>query len=248
MAGMNRLHLRATHTVAFPVDVIVPAVGQGALAVETRRGDPFLSGEIEAAVNDGTSALCIRCERAVLRALRAGCSAPIGIYASAENGRLAVEVAYAAGDAGPVQRLRHERACPTVEEAEAFGTDIAAALAAGKSRRVVLPRTVARPSRIAALLRASGVEVVELAVGDDGPDPAEGRVDMVLFPSSGAVAAAVAFLKRLDGRDPRPVVIAMGPASASAARAAGFEPDAVAPEASVEAFVALARERLERRL
>jgi hydroxymethylbilane synthase len=247
MAGLNRLHLRATHTVAFPVDVIVPAVGQGALAIETRRDDDFLIAEIEAAVNDAASALCVRCERSILRALRAGCSAPIGIYANVENGRLAVEAASAAGGTGAVRRLRLERACETVEEAEAFGIEIAAALQAGSARRVVLPRTVARPSRIAALLRASGIEVVELAAGDDGPDPAEGRIDMVLFPSSGAVAAATVFLERLNGRDPRPAVIAMGPASASAARAAGFEPDAVAPEASVEAFVALARERLGRR-
>ena len=81
MAGLNRLRLRAAHTVAFEVDVVVPAVAQGALAVETRSEDAGLAGELRAAINDPVAELCVRCERAALRALRAGCSAPIGVHA-----------------------------------------------------------------------------------------------------------------------------------------------------------------------
>ncbi len=245
MAGLKRLRLQATYTVAFDVETIVPAVAQGALAVETRYDDDHLARELHEAVNDDAAELCVRCERAALRALRAGCSAPIGIHARIENGTLDVIAAYAASGESPVRRLRMRRRCDGIEAAEALGIELAATLVPLRSPRVVLPRTQPRPSRIAAALRADGVEVVELEAGDDGPDPAEGSIDMVLFPSSGAVEAAAPFLARLRGAARRPAVVAMGPASAQAARSAGYEPDAVAAEASIEAFVALIRERLE---
>ncbi len=244
MAGLNRLRLQATHTVPFDVETIVPAVAQGALAVETRCEDDHLSRELREAVNDFDAELCVSCERAALRALRAGCSAPIGIHARLEDGALDVTAAYAAGDEGPIRRIRMRRRCDGVAAAEALGMDVAAALAPPRTARVVLPRTQPRPSRIADALRADGVEVLELRAGDDGPDPAEGSIDMLLFPSSGAVAAAGPYLARLHGAAHRPAVLAMGPASAQAARSAGYEPDAVAAEASVDAFVALVRERL----
>ena len=245
MAGLKRLRLQATHTVAFDAETIVPAVAQGALAVETRREDDHLARELHEAVNDFDAELCVRCERAALRALRAGCSAPIGIHARLEDGTLDVTAAYAASDETPVRRLRMRRRCDGIEAAEALGVDVAAALLPSRLRRVVLPRTQKRPSRIAAALREDGIEVVELAAGDDGPDPAEGSIDMLLFPSSGAVAAAAPYLARLRAASRRPAVVAMGPESARAARSAGYEPDAVAADASIDAFVALVRERLE---
>ncbi len=246
MAGLNRLKLRAAFTVAFEVDVIVPAVAQGALGVETRTEDAPLAGELNAAVNDPIAELCIRCERAALRALRAGCSAPIGVHASLEDGPMVVWAAYAAGPEGPVQRIRLEGRVDNAAQAEALGAELAAMLTRGRpSRRVVLPRTQERPSRIAAALRAEGFDVVELRAGDDGPDPAERTVDMLLFPSSGSVAAAEPYLARLRSSRQRPAVVAMGPASARAARAAGFEADAVSADATIAAFVSLVRERLE---
>jgi hydroxymethylbilane synthase len=245
MAGLNRLRTRAAHTVAFDVDVVVPAVAQGALAAETRAGDAGLSGELHAAINDSDTELCVRCERAALLALRAGCSAPIGIHARLENGLMTVWAAYAVAPEGAVRRQRLERRVDGVETAEALGAAVAAALTAGRARRrVILPRTQERPSRIAEALRADGVEVLELRAGDDGPNPAE-RTDMVLFPSSGAVAAAEPYLARLRPNQTRPAIVAMGPASARTARAAGYEPDAVSNEPSIEAFVALVRAHLE---
>src|SRR5579863_984515 len=231
MAGLNRLHLQAPHTVAFDVDELVPAAGQGALAVETRRGDEYLAHELNAAVNDVQAELCVRCERAVLRALRAGCNAPVGAYARFEDGNLVVRAAFAAVSGQPLRRLDLRRPCADAECAEALGAEVAAALTAARTRRVVLPRTRPQPSRIAAALRAEGVEVVEVAVGDDGPDPAEGSVDMILFPSSGAVSAAASYLSRLRAAAVRPAIVAMGPVSAAAAAAAGYAPDAVAGEA-----------------
>lgn len=246
MAGLNRLHRSAGHTVAFGVDALVPAVGQGALAVQTRRDDDFLAGELRAAVDDATTALCVECERAALRALRAGCSAPIGIFAQRRGELLVARGAYAGPSGAPIRRIQLERSVSTVEQARALGIEVAAALAPRNVGRVALARTQARPSRIAAALRTAGIEVLEVSAGDAGPDAAEGNVDMLVFPSSGSVAAAEGYLTRLRAALARPTVVAMGPATARAARAAGFSPDAVAPQASVDALVALVRERLDR--
>jgi hydroxymethylbilane synthase len=244
MAGLNRLRARARHTVAFAIDAVVPAVAQGALAVETRTTDDDVAAELHAAINDAAAELCVRCERAALRALRAGCSAPIGIHAQLENGVVTVVGAYAVS-AGTIYRNRIVRRVTGTVQAEMLGAELAAGLVPPPpGRQVVLPRTRERTSRIAAALRASGVDVIELRAGDDGPDPAERVPDMVLFPSSGAVAAAEPYLARLRLLDRRPLVAAMGPQSESAARAAGFEPDAVSNDASIDAFVGLIRERL----
>jgi hydroxymethylbilane synthase len=244
MAGLNRLRARATHTIAFSVDTLVPAVAQGALAAETRIDDEYVAGELHAAINDVASELCVRCERAALRALHAGCSAPIGIHARTVDGVVVVNAAYAVADGG-IYRKHVERCVESVAEAEALGVELAAGLGPPLARRlVVLPRTRQGASRIAQALRADGVEVVELRAGDGGPDPAERSPDMLLFPSSGAVAAAGPYLTRLRSMGRRPMVATMGPRSGQAARAAGFEPDAVSEDASIDAFVRLVRERL----
>jgi uroporphyrinogen-III synthase len=102
---------------------------------------------------------------------------------------------------------------------------------------VVLARTQERPSRIGAALRAKGAEVIELRAGDVGPERAP---HILIFPSSGSVAAAQTYLARLQRTEEKPLVLAMGPESSEAAKAAGFPPDAVAPEASIDSLVRLA--------
>jgi hydroxymethylbilane synthase len=123
MAGLNRLGLRATHVVPFPVERIVPAVGQGALAVETRAEEDRLAETLRSAVNDPSSELCIECERAALRELRAGCSAPLGIYAYFAESTMVVEGAYVPAS-GTIYRKRLERRVATPEEARALGIEL----------------------------------------------------------------------------------------------------------------------------
>ncbi|MGZ3498097.1 MAG: uroporphyrinogen-III synthase [Vulcanimicrobiaceae bacterium] len=109
-------------------------------------------------------------------------------------------------------------------------------------RLVVLPRTQERPSRIAAALRADGAEVVEMRDGDAVYRLLGERIpDMILFPSSGSVAAAAAYLHDLHRLERHPTIAAMGPESSAAALAAGFAPDLVAPEAAVDALVGVVR-------
>jgi hydroxymethylbilane synthase len=247
MAGLNRLRLSATYTVPFPPSVLLPAVGQGTLAIEVRLADDDLAAMLRDAVNDDASERCVRCERAALRELRMGCNAPAGIYATIAGETLTVEGVYALPTA--LVRVRLERSAATVDEAERLGEELGRTLAAAiaapiAGRVIVLPRTQERASRIAEALRGKGAKVIELRAGDGGP---EGAADLLLFPSSGSVAAAEAYLTRLRGHAKKPLVLAMGPESCEAARAAGFTPDATAAEATVESIVRLAEEQLIRR-
>jgi hydroxymethylbilane synthase len=101
-AGLNRLGARATHTVPFPVEQLTPAVGQGALGVETRDGDP-LAHRLAAALSDPRTSLAVRAERAFLRTCRGGCQAPIGCHATWDDGRLRITGAIAASDGARLQ-------------------------------------------------------------------------------------------------------------------------------------------------
>jgi hydroxymethylbilane synthase len=252
MAGLKRLGASATHTLALSEDEIVPAVAQGALAVEMRIDGPNeLARALHDAVNDRDTELAVACERAALRTLRAGCNAPLGIHARFVAESLVVDGAYALVDRNHVLRERFESPVSSVAQAEELGERLARALAAqistlAPSKSVVLPRTQDRPSRIAAALRTRGVSVIELREGENVPENV--TPDMLVFPSSGSVAAAQTYLAHLRTRNARrPFVAAMGPQSGAAARDAGFDPDLISPEASIDAFVALIEEQLESR-
>ncbi len=80
-AGLARLGLLGAVTQVFEPDEMLPAPGQGALAVECRAAEPGLAALL-AAVTDPASAAAVTAERSLLEALEAGCSAPIGAYAA----------------------------------------------------------------------------------------------------------------------------------------------------------------------
>lgn len=125
-AGIERLGERARYTVPFGIDVLVPAAAQGALAVETRRGDP-VGNVLRDALNDARVELEVLAERAFMRKLRGGCSAPIGANAVLEAASGALIVRAAVGlDDGRV--LRGERRGPvaTPADAEQLGSALAA--------------------------------------------------------------------------------------------------------------------------
>ncbi len=250
MAGINRLGVRAAHTLPFPVETIVPAVGQGALAIETLATNATLAAELSAAINHEPTQWCVEAERTVLRTLRAGCSAPLGVHARIDGGVMTVEAAFATSG-GSMLRERSAATIDSIEAARALGETLGSLLARGANERngrvVLLARTQNRPSRIAAQLRDRGVEVVELREGELDPQHMKTVPHMLLFPSSGAVAAAGSYLDWLRAQPSRPLVAAMGARSGAAASAAGFAPDIVSPDASIEAFVAAVAQLLELR-
>jgi len=84
-AGVRRLGWEENIGEIIPADVILPAVGQGAIAVEIRAGDQ-LTASILAGLNDAATASAVEAERALLRTLEGGCQVPIGAYARPAGG------------------------------------------------------------------------------------------------------------------------------------------------------------------
>ncbi len=129
MAGLNRLGLRATHTVPFASDRVVPSVAQGALAVETRTQSVELAAALRSACNDPSTELCVAAERSALRVLRAGCNAPLGIHASLDGESMRIDAAYAIEARSLVLRERIVRKVETLAQAEELGAELGRALA-----------------------------------------------------------------------------------------------------------------------
>jgi hydroxymethylbilane synthase len=126
MAGLRRLGTGAAFVVPFSVDEVVPAVGQGAIAVETRASDTNLASDLRKAFEDETTRLCICCERSALAKMNAGCSAPIGIYAELHGGVMRVRGFAQSG--ASIARASLERRVSCAFEAEALGAAMAAEL------------------------------------------------------------------------------------------------------------------------
>ncbi len=80
-AGLARLDRLADITEVLDPIQVLPAPGQGALAIECRADDPQLRAELGAALDDAPSRMAVAAERAVLAALEAGCTAPVGALA-----------------------------------------------------------------------------------------------------------------------------------------------------------------------
>src|SRR5258706_8722943 len=82
-AGLTRLGLSGRITEALAPEVMCPAVGQGALAIESRVGENACQP-----LDDAATRAAVTAERAALSALGGGCSTPIGAYARVEGTRL----------------------------------------------------------------------------------------------------------------------------------------------------------------
>jgi hydroxymethylbilane synthase len=104
-AGLRRLGLEHRITEVFNPSVMCPAVGQGALAVETRDdgGEAF---RIAKRLEHAASRIAVTAERAVLGALGGGCQAPIGSHAYIDGDTLIVVGAVVSPDGAQVVRRR----------------------------------------------------------------------------------------------------------------------------------------------
>jgi hydroxymethylbilane synthase len=89
-AGMNRLGREFDPEVVLPLDTCIPAVGQGALAIECRKDDAETRLVAEK-VDDTTTRIAVECERAFLTALGGGCSLPIAAFARMEGRDIVVD-------------------------------------------------------------------------------------------------------------------------------------------------------------
>ena len=122
-AGLARIGHVGAITQVFEPEEMLPAPGQGALAVECRGDDAELAALLHA-VTDEASMAAVTAERSLLEALEAGCSAPIGAFAGG-SAQLRMQAAVMSPDGS--RTLRAHGGAPAAD-AWQLGRDLAAEL------------------------------------------------------------------------------------------------------------------------
>lgn len=121
VAGLKRLGFAARIREVLPQSLLLPAVGQGALAIETRAADAAVRERVAFLADAGTTA-CAHAERAFLARVEGGCQVPVGVYAQPAAAGIAVEAVIASLDGARLYRDRVEGAAA---DAAALGTELA---------------------------------------------------------------------------------------------------------------------------
>lgn len=132
-AGLRRLGWGDRIAELLPVTVMCPAVGQGALAIETRGGDDP-GARACAALNHTPTRTAVEAERALLAALGGGCQVPIGAHATVEGGLVYLRAAVVRPDGSDI--VKGEKEGP-VEMAAQIGTLLARELIDAGADRIL---------------------------------------------------------------------------------------------------------------
>ncbi|GIU81263.1 MAG: hydroxymethylbilane synthase [Acidobacteria bacterium] len=120
-AGVHRLGLDNLISQIIPTEILLPAVGQGIIAVESRCDDLEMASMLEK-INNKTSEACARAERAFMRTLQGGCQVPVGALATLENDTLTLQGFIGSHDG---KRFLREKMSAKVIEAENLGMSLA---------------------------------------------------------------------------------------------------------------------------
>lgn len=120
-AGLDRLGWGSRITETMAPEVFMPAVGQGAIAVECRLKDTE-AAEIVGGLDDAETRTAIIAERALLAALHGGCQVPLGAWARIERGELVLEACVCSVDG--LQYVK-QRATAAPEQAAELGGHMA---------------------------------------------------------------------------------------------------------------------------
>lgn len=258
-AGLNRLGLQDEVSAWLSLDAMLPAPGQGALAVQCRADDRETL-ELLGAIDDQATRRATTAERHFLQTLGGGCSAPIAAYARCHNDEmLEMDALIAAPSGGTMIHVSgsganpYELATKLAGEALAQGAgDILAAISAAgvpssgsplEGRRIVITRPREQAGEFAAQLRELGADpilfpTIRIAPIDDTTtlDKAIGRLttyDWVIFTSVNGVRLFHERLLALHG-DVAGLndmrVAAIGPATGSALSERSIMPDFIPDE------------------
>lgn len=190
-AGLRRLGWGDRIAEVLTPEFMCPAVGQGALAIETRSASEAY--EICGKLDHEPTRIAVTAERAVLAALGGGCQVPIGAHAEVRDGRVRMRALIAHPDGSDVVVLVDEA---SVEKAEELGQGMALRLLEGggreflraaygealplAGRRVVVTRATDQASTLSEALRRLGAQVVELPVVAFAPPEDWSGVDVAI--------------------------------------------------------------------
>ena len=252
-AGLQRLGLEDVVTEWLPPDVMLPAPGQGALAVQCRAGDEATL-TLLAAIDNQFVRMTTTAERHFLQALGGGCSAPIAAYATGnEDGSLHLQGLIASPDGQNVIRVAgtgdepKALAVRLAEQARQRGATAILASVAAKTaaprpqplhnRRVVITRARPQAPELARKLEELGaipilfptIQITAMPEPSNLDDAIRslGRYDWVIFTSVNGVAV---FWERMDALAADVTIFdgvkvaAIGPATGDALADRGVEP------------------------
>jgi hydroxymethylbilane synthase len=103
-AGLARLGVEPAHAAPLAFDVMVPAPGQGALAIQVREGDLGTQTAV-ATIDDPPSRLALEAERSLMWRLGGGCSLPLGAIATVDGSRVELLAVVASPDGSELVRV-----------------------------------------------------------------------------------------------------------------------------------------------
>ena len=128
-AGLKRLGLEDKIRQVLPLELCLPAVGQGALAIEARTDDAGTRAMLEF-LHDRTTRICTEAERGFLTAVKGGCQVPVGVYAvpAAGDGTIRAEAVIASLDGSVLLRRSLEAAAADAGSARVLGERLAESL------------------------------------------------------------------------------------------------------------------------
>jgi hydroxymethylbilane synthase len=133
LAGMERLGHADVISQVLPLDLMLPAVGQGALCIEVRANDVVAQEQV-GALDHPPTRQATEAERAFLRHLEGGCQLPIGAFAQVEDGRLSLRGLIVALDGS---RLVRDEIRGPASDAAQLGTDLAVRLLAAGGEAIL---------------------------------------------------------------------------------------------------------------
>ncbi len=120
-AGVKRLGLESSITSFLPLDRVLPAVAQGAVAVQTRQGDEAVLGWIRQ-LDDADTRQATTSERSLLNRLEGGCQVPVGALAGVEGKELTLRAVIISLDGS--RAVEGARSGP-VQQSESIGRGLA---------------------------------------------------------------------------------------------------------------------------
>ena len=135
-AGLKRLGFGDKIRQVLPQTMCLPAVGQGALAIECRQADKE-TRELLEFLNDRCTRLCTDAERGFLATVEGGCQVPVGVHAVSAEAGIRVEAVIASLDGSTLLRDALEAEVKDAQEARAVGVNLAEKLLARGGREIL---------------------------------------------------------------------------------------------------------------
>ena len=124
-AGLKRLGFQDRITQLIDLEIMLPAVGQGALGLECRADDETTQGWV-GKLNHTETHAAVTAERSLLKALRAGCLAPVGAWARVEGDTLHLDASVLPPDGA--SRLDAKSQTTDLSQASQLGSEVAQTL------------------------------------------------------------------------------------------------------------------------